>query len=52
MGVQLNDYRRRFEQDWANLTVLRWESRESGPKLLLANDQAHSKGIRGATWDE
>jgi broad specificity phosphatase PhoE len=51
MGVQLDDYRRRFEQDWASLTVLRWESREEGPKLLLANDQAHSKGIRGATWD-
>ncbi len=51
MGVQLNDYRRRFEQDWASLTVLRWESREEGPKLLLANDQSHSKGVRGATWD-
>ena len=51
MGVQLNDYRRRFEQDWASLTVLRWESREEGPKLLLSNDQSHSKGVRGATWD-
>ena len=51
MGVQLNDYRRRFEQDWANLTVLHWESREEGPKLLLSNDQAHSRGIRGATWE-
>ena len=51
MGVPLNDYRRRFEQDWANLTVMRWESRAEGPKLLLANDQSHSKGIGGATWD-
>jgi broad specificity phosphatase PhoE len=51
MGMQLNDYRRRFEQDWASLTVLRWASREEGPKLLLANDQAHSKGVSGATWD-
>ena len=51
MGVQLNDYRRRFEQDWASLTVLRWETREDGPKLLLANDQSHSKGLSGATWD-
>ena len=51
MSVPLNDYRRRFEQDWASLTVLRWESREEGPKLLLANDQSHSKGVRGNTWD-
>ena len=51
MSVPLNDYRRRFEQDWASLTVLRWASREEGPKLLLANDQSHSKGVRGNTWD-
>ena len=51
MGVPLADYRRRFKQDWASLTVLRWESRVAGPLLMLANDEAHSKGIRGATWD-
>lgn len=51
MGVPLNDYRRRFEQDWASLTVLRWESRQEGPKLLLSNDQSHSRGISGDTWD-
>jgi probable phosphoglycerate mutase len=51
MGVPLVDYRRRFKQDWVSLTVLRWESRASGPLLMLANDEAHSKGIRGATWD-
>jgi len=51
MGVPLTDYRRRFMQDWASLTVLRWENREDGPMLLLGNDQSHSKGIRGATWD-
>ena len=51
MGVPLSDYRRRFEQDWANLTVLRWESPPAGPLLLLSNDQSHSRGLRGATWD-
>jgi broad specificity phosphatase PhoE len=51
MGVPLADYRRRFKQDWASLTVLRWESRASGPLLMLANDEAHTKGIQGATWD-
>jgi broad specificity phosphatase PhoE len=51
LGVPLQDYRRRFEQDWANLTVLHWESRDRGPMLLLSNDQGHSKGLQGATWD-
>ena len=30
-GVPLADYRRRFLQDWANLTVLRWADRDGGP---------------------
>ena len=51
LGVPLADYRRRFKQDWASLTVLRWESRDDGPLLMLSNDESHSKGIRGATWD-
>jgi broad specificity phosphatase PhoE len=51
MGVPLVDYRRRFKQDWASLTVLRWASRESGPLLMLANDEAHIRGTQGATWD-
>ena len=51
LDVPLADYRRRFKQDWVNLTVLRWESREDGPLLTLANDESHSKGGRGATWD-
>lgn len=50
MGVELNDYRRRFDQDWTNLTVLRWPDRESGPRLLLSNDQSHTRGMRGVTW--
>lgn len=51
LGVPLADYRRRFKQDWASLTVLRWESREAGPLLMLANDESHSKGVHGPTWD-
>lgn len=51
MGVPLTDYRRRFKQDWASLTVLRWESRATGPLLMLSNDESHSRGVRGATWD-
>ncbi len=51
LGLPLEDYRRRFKQDWASLTVLRWESRDDGPLLMLSNDESHSKGIRGATWE-
>ena len=50
MGVKLADYRRRFDQDWTNLTVLQWPDRASGPQLKLANDVAHARGIRGVTW--
>jgi len=50
LGVPLVDYRRRFEQDWANLTVLRWPDGRSGPTLLLANDVAHVRGVKGVTW--
>ena len=50
LGVALIDYHRRFDQDWANLTVLRWPDRASGARLLLSNDQSHARGIRGATW--
>ena len=50
LGVELNDYRRRFDQDWTNLTVLRWPSRADGPRLLLSNDLSHARGMRGVTW--
>lgn len=51
LGVPLPDYRRRFQSDWASLTVLRWKDRGAGPMLLLANDVAHVQGVSGATWD-
>jgi broad specificity phosphatase PhoE len=50
LGVPLRDYRRRFQSDWTSLTVLRWPDRQAGPMLLLANDVAHARGVRGATW--
>jgi broad specificity phosphatase PhoE len=51
LGIPLRDYRRRFRQDWASLTVLRWPARDAGPMLLLANDTSHLRGTRGATWE-
>lgn len=52
LGVPLRDYRRRFRQDWANLTVLRFGRRFGGGwQLLLCNDMAHLRGTSGATWD-
>jgi broad specificity phosphatase PhoE len=50
MGVPLIDYRRRFQQDWVNLTVLRWHDRAAGPLLLLGNDLSHVHGVGGVTW--
>ncbi len=52
LGVPLRDYRRRFVQDWASLTVLRFKgSLDDGAQLVLANDRAHLVGVSGATWD-
>jgi len=52
LGVPLRDYRRRFRQDWANLTVLRFGSEYgSGALLVLANDLGHVRGNKGITWD-
>ncbi|CAN5772056.1 hypothetical protein BH24CHL5_BH24CHL5_08020 [soil metagenome] len=48
LGVPLIDYRRRFVQDWANLTILRWPDRASGPQLELGNDQSHLRAISSA----
>ncbi len=52
LGVPLRDYRRRFRQDWANLTVLRFaQGHPPRALLLVANDVSHLHGISGATWD-
>ncbi len=52
LGTDLRDYRKRFVQAQANLTVLRWEAGE-GPedaKLLVANDLGHLRGPNELPW--
>jgi broad specificity phosphatase PhoE len=49
LGSPLSDYRRRFRQDWTNLTVLRFVGHE-GAELTLCNDVAHLRGSTGVTW--
>lgn len=55
LEAPLRDYRRRFRQDWLNLTVLRYEAPylrgAGGAQLLLYNDLAHLRGVRGVTWE-
>jgi broad specificity phosphatase PhoE len=51
LGVPVRDYRRRFRQEPANLTVLRFAGpRGSRGTLLLGNDVAHLRGVEGRTW--
>jgi broad specificity phosphatase PhoE len=52
LGTDVRDYRRRFVQDQANLTVLRWEVGD-GPedaKLLVANDLGHLRAAGELPW--
>ena len=52
LGTDLRDYRKRFVQAQANLTVLRWDEAD-GPedaKLLVANDLAHLRGSGQMPW--
>lgn len=52
LGVPVRDYRRRFIQQPANLTVLRFIGpRGSGAQALVVNDVGHLRGLEGATWD-
>ena len=51
LGVPVRDYRRRFRQEPANLTVIRFPgARGSGGLLLLGNDVSHIRGTTGRTW--
>ena len=52
LDVGLRDYRRRFVQDQANLTVLRWEAggEPDGAQLLVMNDQAHLRRADEVPW--
>jgi broad specificity phosphatase PhoE len=52
-GIPVREYRRRFSQDQANLTVLRFEH-GVGPadaRILLLNDTAHLHPAGTAPWD-
>ena len=52
LGTDVRDYRKRFVQAQANLTVLRWEIGD-GPedaKLLVANDLGHLRGANELPW--
>lgn len=52
MGVPVSDYRRRFVQDRANLTVLRYEygDHPDGAQMILANDVTHLRQPGEAPW--
>lgn len=52
LDVGLRDYRRRFVQDQANLTVLRWDAgaEPEDAQLLVMNDVAHLHGPADVPW--
>ena len=52
LGIPVREYRSRFVQDWASLTVLRYEPGD-GPEdseLVLSNDVAHLRAPGEAPW--
>lgn len=53
MGVAVRDYRRRFAQGQANLTVIRWPSgaRVADGRLLVANDTSHLATRGQSPWE-
>ena len=53
LGTDVRDYRKRFVQSQANLTVLRWEATESpeDAKLLVANDLGHLHRPDRLPWE-
>jgi broad specificity phosphatase PhoE len=52
LGIPIGNYRRRFVQDRANLTVLRYEYGDgpNGAQLILANDIGHLRSPGEAPW--
>jgi broad specificity phosphatase PhoE len=52
LGLPVADFRRRFLQDRANLTVLRFEPGDTpdGAQLVLSNDVAHLRHSGEAPW--
>ncbi len=53
LGTDIRDYRKRFVQAQANLTVLRWEAGDgpSDAKLLVANDLGHLRTAGELPWE-
>jgi broad specificity phosphatase PhoE len=52
LGIPARDYRRRFVQDFVNLTVLRYQRGDAPDcgELVLANDMAHLRKPGEAPW--
>jgi broad specificity phosphatase PhoE len=52
LGVEVREYRRRFVQAQANLTVLRWEAGDTATDatVLVLNDLAHLRGAGEVPW--
>jgi broad specificity phosphatase PhoE len=53
LGTDVRDYRKRFVQSQANLTVLRWEASDApeDAKLLVANDLGHLHRPNALPWE-
>ncbi len=53
VGVPVGEYRRRFTQSQANLTVLRWPSgaRPEEARILTVNDSSHVAPAGRAPWE-
>jgi broad specificity phosphatase PhoE len=53
LGTDVRDYRKRFVQSQANLTVLRWEATDQpeDAKLLVANDVGHLHRPGRLPWE-
>ena len=53
VGVPVAQYRRRFTQSQANLTVLRWPSgaRPEEARILTVNDTSHVAAPGQAPWE-
>ncbi|MFN8621981.1 MAG: histidine phosphatase family protein [Chloroflexota bacterium] len=49
LDLPVRDYRRRFRQDWVNLTVLRLEPDGRG-LVVVANDTSHLDHPRATPW--
>jgi len=53
LGTDVRDYRKRFLQGQANLTVLRWEDTDApeDAKLIVGNDLGHLRGPDALPWE-